>query len=40
MFNRFKGELDKRNINYALIAGSWEERFNKAVEVIDVIFEI
>ena len=35
MFNKFKSELDKRNIKYVLIAGSWEERFNKAVEAIN-----
>ena len=37
MFNIFKGELDKRNINYVIIDGSWDERFDKAVGAIDVI---
>lgn len=39
MFERFRGELEKRNISYVLINGSWEERFDKAVRAIDrVIF--
>lgn len=39
MFNRFKVELERRNIKYILINGSWEERFNKSVCEIDkVIF--
>jgi len=37
MYNRFKSELDKRNIKYIYINGSWDERFNKAVEAIDNI---
>ena len=37
MFERFKGELEKRNIKYVLINGSWEERFNKAVAAIDKV---
>jgi HTH-type transcriptional repressor of NAD biosynthesis genes len=37
MFERFKGELENRNIKYVLINGSWEERFNKAVAAIDKV---
>lgn len=35
MFERFKGELDKRGIKYVLINGSWDERFSKAVNAVD-----
>jgi HTH-type transcriptional regulator, transcriptional repressor of NAD biosynthesis genes len=35
MFERFKSELEKRNINYVLINGYWDERFEKAVQAID-----
>lgn len=35
MRQRFMRELDKRSIDYVLISGSWEERFEKAVRAID-----
>jgi HTH-type transcriptional regulator, transcriptional repressor of NAD biosynthesis genes len=37
MFERFKKELEKRNINYILINGSWEERFKKSVKAVDKV---
>lgn len=38
MFERFKGELEKRKINYVLINGTWQERFEKAIEAVDKVF--
>jgi HTH-type transcriptional repressor of NAD biosynthesis genes len=35
MRRRFMQELDNRSIEYEVISGSWEERFAKAVEIID-----
>jgi len=35
MQQRFMQELDSRSIEYVVISGSWKERFDKAVRVID-----
>lgn len=35
MRQRFMQELDCRNIKYVIISGSWKDRFDKAVRVID-----
>jgi len=37
MFNLFKAELEKRNINYILISGNYEEREEKIKKIIDLI---
>jgi HTH-type transcriptional repressor of NAD biosynthesis genes len=39
MFNRFKLELDKRNISYVLIKGNWQERFEQAVDAVNKLLE-
>lgn len=35
MRQRFMKELERRNIDYVVISGSWKERFDKAVSVIN-----
>lgn len=35
MRQRFMEELDRRSIQYVVISGSWKERFDMAVSVID-----
>jgi HTH-type transcriptional repressor of NAD biosynthesis genes len=35
-----KAELQKRNIDYVLITGNWEERFNKSVEAVNKVLSI
>jgi len=38
MRQRFMRELDQRSIDYVLISGSWEDRFQNAVRAIDNTF--
>lgn len=38
MFLIFKTELDKRNINYTIVSGPWENRFEKIREFIENYF--
>lgn len=40
MFAVFKGELDKRNIPYLLIEGTWKERFEKVREQVETMLQI
>jgi HTH-type transcriptional regulator, transcriptional repressor of NAD biosynthesis genes len=37
-FERFKSELEKRGRKYAVISGSYEERFERALKEIDSLF--
>ncbi|UKJ08412.1 AAA family ATPase [Solitalea lacus] len=39
MFERFKSELDKRNIKYYLVQGSFQERQQFAVNIIRELFD-
>jgi HTH-type transcriptional regulator, transcriptional repressor of NAD biosynthesis genes len=40
MFEKFRLELEKRNIPYILISGSWTERMKQMVEIVENILQI
>ncbi|MFN8353720.1 MAG: AAA family ATPase [Spirosomataceae bacterium] len=40
MFSIFKAELEKRQLPYTLISGTWDERFEKIKHIIQTLFGI